>query len=65
MQNDSLALKDLNKAIYMKPIYPEAFLNRGLVYYYMKNLNGACNDWKQALDFGNSDALNYLNQFCK
>jgi tetratricopeptide (TPR) repeat protein len=65
MQNDSLALKDLNKAIYMKPIYPEAFLNRGLVYYYMKNLNAACNDWKQSLDFGNKDALNYLNQFCK
>jgi len=42
-----------------------AYYNRGICYLKLNRLEEACNDWKQAMKFGNEDAINKINQFCK
>ena len=56
------AINDLNKAIELKPDYGEAYNNRGLAYYMIKDYDKALADFEHALKLnsGNSQSCIYL-----
>lgn len=59
------ALEDLNKSIQYDATNPNAFLNRGLAYYYLKAMNSACADWQKAADMGLQKGVDAVNLYCK
>ncbi len=54
------ALSDLNRAIKLKPNYPEPFYNRGCIYEELKEFDRARSDYRQARLFGLPAAYNNL-----
>lgn len=62
-QTDS-AFANFNKAIKMKSDFPEAFFERGIAKQKMNDLNGACEDWRNAANFGYKDSLQLLEKNC-
>jgi tetratricopeptide (TPR) repeat protein len=58
------AIEDYNKAIEINPNHSNAFYNRGLAKYY-GNFSGYCDDFKKALQLGDSDAQALIDKYCK
>ena len=56
------ALADYNKAIDLRPIYPDALNNRGVVYLDKKNYQAAINDFNQVIELEKSYAPAYSNR---
>ena len=61
----SIAINDLNKAIDIDPEYKVAYYNRGVTKYELKDLKGACEDWKKAAELGDEDAAELLKEHCE
>ena len=59
------AISDYTKAIEIYPNTDYAYANRGAMKAILKNLKGACVDWKKAAELGNKDAADWLAQDCK
>ncbi len=66
------AIEDFDRAIEIKPTdvmdysnWIKNFYNRGVTKFYLNDLEGACSDWKAALELGFSLAYDYYNQYCK
>ena len=59
------AIVDLNKAIKIQPKYANSYLLRGMCKAQLKNLKGACQDWKKADKLGSSQAKTLININCK
>ena len=62
--NFNEALTILNDVIASGNNYSKAYLNRGLVKELLGDLDGACSDWKKALELGVTEAQNYIKE-CK
>ncbi len=58
------ALPDLDKAIELNPKIPNALTLRGQIRAQTGNKKGACEDFNQAKQFGDTHAEEYLSQFC-
>ncbi|HOV55853.1 MAG TPA: tetratricopeptide repeat protein, partial [Bacteroidales bacterium] len=58
------ALEDFNKAIELDNNYAIAYLNRGNTKEMLRDMSGACEDWKKAADLGISSAEMYHKQLC-
>jgi tetratricopeptide (TPR) repeat protein len=55
------ALLDYNQAIKLNPDYKEAYANRAYCKQYLKDNDGACNDFKKAVALGMPDLGDKLN----
>lgn len=58
------ALTNLDKAIELNPRIPNALTLRGQIRAQTGNTKGACEDFRQAKEFGDPQANKYLSQFC-
>jgi len=56
------AKADFDKAIEIKPYYPEAYMYRGMANYEMKNFKEAMNDYSNALEYNREDPNIYNNR---
>ena len=54
-----------HKSIELDPNNDNAYVNRGLAYFYLKQMNSACRDWQKASDMGNEKATEAVEQYCK
>jgi Flp pilus assembly protein TadD len=59
------AINDFTQAIGIDPKYGEAYLNRGIVKEMLRDMKGACTDWKKASELGVAAAENYVNNQCQ
>ena len=48
----------------MDSTYSDAYANRGISKFYLKNKNGACKDWNKAIEFGFDDAKQWVIDQC-
>jgi tetratricopeptide (TPR) repeat protein len=60
--NDALTI--LNEVIASNDKFPGAYLNRGLTKELLGDIEGACSDWKKALEMGIIKAQDYIKE-CK
>jgi len=51
------AMEGFNKAISLKPDYPDAYNNRGIVYFIQNNKQQGCLDAQKACTLGNCELL--------
>ena len=58
------AIVALSKAIELNPDYGEAYLNRGNAREMIRDVRGACLDWKQAINLGQIQAKSFVI-FCE
>ena len=66
MQNQyEKALEDLNKSILYDSTNGNAYINRGLANYYLKNMDAACRDWQKAADMGFKQGQDAVDIYCK
>jgi len=59
------SLQDLNKSIEIDPSNGNAFVNRGLAYFYLKEMDKACENWKQAARMGMDKGMEAVELYCK
>jgi len=59
------ALEDLNKSILYDSSNGNAYINRGLANYYLKNMEAACRDWQKAADMGFKQGQDAVDLYCK
>lgn len=71
MKDYAGAIEDFTKAISLKPTrqdylknWIDAYYNRGVSKYFLNDRQGACSDWKEALDLGLTDAAIPLRSYC-
>jgi tetratricopeptide (TPR) repeat protein len=65
MQKDYIpALDDLNLAIKLDPKNPKAYMNRGMAFFYLQNIDAACDNWNKAADMGLSEAIKAVEIYC-
>jgi Flp pilus assembly protein TadD len=57
-------LSDLNLAVKFDPTNNQAFMNRGMAYFYLKDREKACIDWKKAAEMGNEEAKKAVSIYC-
>ena len=58
------AIADYTKSIELDPDDPGAYVNRGIAKENLKDLSGACLDWKKAASLGSSDAAKWVANQC-
>mgnify|MGYP001418255557 CR=1 FL=1 len=58
------AFLDFTKAIELKPDDAMAYSNRGLAKNDLKDLSGACDDWRRAANLGHSNAAKWVKDQC-
>ena len=58
------AIVDLSKAIEIQPKYANSYLLRGMCQAQLKNLNGACAEWRKAELLGSESGTRMLKQYC-
>jgi TonB family protein len=59
------AVESFSEALKINPKNDRSLLYRGSVYYKLKELDKACNDWGQSSEMGNTDAANLMKKYCK
>lgn len=59
------SLNDLNKSIELDPGNSNAYLNRGLAHFFLKDMEKACEDWHQAADMGLAKGVEAVEIYCK
>ena len=62
MRQYSEAIILFNKAIQIKPDHSEAYMNRGVTFLELRNLDEALSDLNKAIEINNNIALAYLNK---
>lgn len=65
LKDYSGAVVDYTKAIELNPKYGLAYNNRGVAYQALGKLDLACQDWRKAIEVGNSDAADNLKKYCQ
>jgi len=63
--NFDLAVKDFTMVIEKEKEKAPAYFNRGICYLKLNQIENACSDWEQAMNYGNPDAINQINRYCK
>ena len=58
------AISDNNKAIEINPQNASAFVNRGIARELVDDHDGACRDWRKAVDLGNERLPERVNNQC-
>ncbi len=58
------AIQDFEIAIDTSPLQPFAFLNLGVVYYQLGNIEMACKNWRKVKELGFDIANNNLEKLC-
>lgn len=58
------AITYFNRLIQLTPKYGGAYLNRGNVFYFMDNMEKACQDWQKALELGETHAKQMISAHC-
>lgn len=65
------ALGSYNRALELRPTgimnysnWVRNYFNRGVVKYYLNDMNGACSDWNKALELGFGTAYQYIQEYC-
>ncbi|OQA00846.1 MAG: lipoprotein NlpI [Bacteroidetes bacterium ADurb.Bin408] len=61
----SMALKDFEQTILIKPGMTEAYTNKGFALLNLGRIADACSSWQKALELGNQQVSDLLNQFCR
>ncbi len=61
----SEAITFYTKAIEINPKNADAYVGRGLAKNFLLDRDGACSDFKKAVDLGDDDASVILNDFCR
>ncbi len=56
---------DYNKAIELKPDYAQAFYNRGIARYNVKDKVGGCLDFSKAGELGDNSAYDLIKEYCR
>ena len=59
------SINSFTEALTINPKNSKSLLYRGGVYYKLKDLDKACNDWGRATELGNKDAANLSKKHCK
>lgn len=59
------SLNDLNKSIELDSGNSNAYLNRGLAHYFLKDMEKACKDWHKAADMGLVKGVEAVEIYCK
>ncbi|MFC2149637.1 tetratricopeptide repeat protein [Candidatus Auribacterota bacterium] len=54
------AIDDYNKAIQIDPLYTNAYIHRGTVYFNNKKFSNAINDYKRAMKTNPNDPRSYV-----
>jgi Tfp pilus assembly protein PilF len=60
-----LAIADFSYVISINSENDKAYLIRGNIFSKMNNLQGACLDWQSAANFGNNEARQLLEKYCR
>ncbi len=58
------AIADYNKSIEINPMDADAYRNRGLSKEYIRDLKGACSDWRKASELGDKDPAKWVKDQC-
>ena len=61
----SEAIKYFNKALEENPQYYDAISNLGTCKHALKDIEGACSDWRKAAEYGDPYAIQMLSKYCK
>lgn len=56
------AIDDFEKAIELKPDYADAYFNMGITYFYLKETDKACENYRLAEKYGRPNMEDYLNK---
>jgi protein TonB len=59
------AVQDYDSTLKNVPYYLDALYNRGVAKYNLKDIQGACIDWRKIRSLGHPDADDFLSKFCK
>jgi tetratricopeptide (TPR) repeat protein len=65
LKKDKEALNDFDKAIELNADYADAYLGRGTSKYNLKDIEGACSDWRKSSELGNEQASLQIARYCK
>ena len=58
------AISYYNKSLQMDSTNIRAYLNRGIAKEEIRDLKGACADWRKASQLGNQDAVQWVRNSC-
>ena len=58
------AVRDFDKTIELDSSFVDALMNRGKAKMMLLDKEGACSDWKKALELGDSKASELMKQNC-
>jgi tetratricopeptide (TPR) repeat protein len=58
-------LDDLAMSLDINPNQPELYLQRGELRHALGDLDGACHDWRKALQLGNAKATDLIYKYCR
>ena len=58
------AIADFNQAIEINPQHANPYYNRGLARELANDLEGACDDWRKAVDLGNERPAEWVKNQC-
>lgn len=61
----NMALKDFEQTLLLKPGMTEAYTNKGFALLNLGRTPEACISWQKALELGNQQVSNLINQFCR
>jgi tetratricopeptide (TPR) repeat protein len=59
------AVVDFSQAMELNPEYVDAYYNRGIAYFQLKEYQMACQDWEKASSMGSTLARTALQQYCR
>jgi Tfp pilus assembly protein PilF len=65
LEKTDLALDDLAMSLDINPIQPELYLIRAKIRLDIGDADGACHDWRKALEMGNGKAADLLYKYCR
>ena len=60
-----LALGDFAMSLDINPRQPELLMQRAQIRFDAGDIEGACHDWKKALEMGNAKAADLLYKHCR
>ncbi|MGC9471711.1 MAG: tetratricopeptide repeat protein [Bacteroidales bacterium] len=58
------AMDDLNKSLQLDPSYGWAYTKRGNLKFMMQDTSGACEDWKIAIGYNETEAMDSVHRHC-
>ncbi len=64
LKDYAASISDLTNSIRYEPNNDKAYMNRGLAFFYTKQHDQACTDWKKAAEMGNPEAVKAVDIYC-